>query len=248
LAKCLLNYSNHAARTNRKDQALQFRERAASLFDTLNEDAAFRTTYISVMIRNDQLLVADYRERGQREKAIARLSNILSLNAILLERDKTITRLRADQADTHTRRAELWEQGGKHAEAARDYRAAAEYSTHPNHRDYCSARHVQALVRAGELNKAAEEAGKLKPDDLSHPFPCIELARGWLMIAAQRKKTSDLKDEELKKAVDDALEGAKNAVRAAEKKNWFKEPAHVREFHSQRDFEPLWDMIPRIPE
>src|SRR5262249_44550190 len=153
------------------------RERAAGLFDSLRDDARNRTTYIVVMVDTDMNLANEYIERRQPDKAFDRLNKILALNAVLLARDPQVPRVRAIQANAHTRRAELAENAGRHAEAAQDYRWAIEFSTQQSHSEYCSAKLVQALIRSGDVRRAAETAGKLDVEKFSHPHPCVELAR-----------------------------------------------------------------------
>ena len=44
-----------------------------------------------------------------------------------------------------------------------------------------------------------------------------------------------------------ALDSARAAVRAAQKKGWFRTAEEVRAFHDQKEFEPIWDVFPRDP-
>ena len=117
LAKCLTNYANQLHGTQRTEQSFQCRQRAANLFDSLHEDAKFRVTYVSLMVDSDLILAAEYKRRGNPDKAISRLNSAIALNSILLERDKNIARVKSCHADAHARRAELIEQGGQHAQA-----------------------------------------------------------------------------------------------------------------------------------
>ena len=245
LAKSLLNCANQLFLTDRKDVSFQFRVRAADLFDTLNEDAVYRPTYIFVMVKNDLALAGEYVNRNLPEKALARLNNAITLNSLLLGQDQTIPRTRADHADAHTRRAELHEQAGRHVDAAKDYQAAILYSTHTPHRDYCSARLVLAWARAGDHQRAIAEAQRLNADQFSHPFPCIELARAWLFISKAASDSTQISAEERGNVSTAAIENARKAVLIAEKKNWFRDPENAKKFFEQKEFEPFWDLIPR---
>jgi tetratricopeptide (TPR) repeat protein len=200
------------------------------------------------MVDSDQLLAQEYASRGFPEKAILRLNNAIALNTVLLERDKTQVRFRISHANIHTRRAELSEQIGRHEQAVRDYRLAIEYSTQQSHREYCSTRVVQALVRKGDHRQATELAKKLDPDLLSHPLPCLELARGWLLIAGAGGNAQNVPPKAGEPAAKAALQNARKALLTAQNKGLFHDPQQFQKFHAQKDFEPLWDLIPRQPE
>jgi tetratricopeptide (TPR) repeat protein len=247
LAKCLTNYANQLTKTNRPQNAFKMRERAAGLFDTLNDDARFRATYIPLMVDSDYVLAGFYDKQNSTEKAIARLSNALELNAILLKRDYTPASVKELNADLLTRRAELTQKLARHDQAARDYRAAMEFTTKPPQREYCSARLVQALALSGDLPAAVDLANTLNVAAFSHPYPCLELARSWLLIAKLPNgelgnPVASVRDEITRKA----LENARQAVLAAKDKGLFQNPNEVRIFHSQKDFELVWDLIPRL--
>ncbi|HEV3384526.1 MAG TPA: protein kinase [Gemmata sp.] len=248
LAKCLLNYSNQLIKTDRSEQSFKLKGRAADLFDTLHEDARFRATYVPLMVESDYKLANEYAARGDIAKAITRLNKAIALNGILLERDNMAMRVRAWHADTHTRRAELNDLSGQHNQAARDYRKAIEFSTMQPHGEYCTARLIQALVRSGDRITATAMAKDLNPDNLCHPALCLELARSWLVIFRASGKAPDLNSTERDQASKSALENARKAVQTAQKKGIFKDPKQVRKFHGDQDFEPLWDLVARLPE
>ncbi len=245
LGKCLANYANQLGATVRADQSFHTRERAAQVFDTLREDARYRTTYIDVMINTNLLLEKEYLKREQIEKAIGRLTSTIALNAYLLARDSTVVPHRADHANFHTRRAALEQQIGRYGDAARDYKIGSEYSTEPRHRDYCRAKYALALVHSGNRVAASAFAMKLNPDELAHPHPCVELSRAWLAIAKSAGDDSSLKSDDRQRAVDDALANARTCILVAQKKGWFQTPEEIQKFHGQKEFEPIWDAIPR---
>jgi tetratricopeptide (TPR) repeat protein len=248
LAKCLMNYSHQLTKTERSQQAMQCRERAARLFDTLHDDAAFRATYVPLMVDCDLLLAAEYMNRGEFIKALPRLNSAIEMNSILLELDKTVLHVRANHANAHTRRAEIYEHGNQHAQAARDYQVAISYSTYALHREHCSARLVQALLRSGDTGAASKAAAELNPQDFTFPYPCLELARSWLMISKEVEKTLNLTEEEREQSTKIALENARKSVQTAQQKGLFKDPNQVRSFHAEKLFEPFWDLVPRLPE
>jgi serine/threonine protein kinase/tetratricopeptide (TPR) repeat protein len=245
LGKCLNNYANQLAATWRGDESFRARERAAALFDALRDDARYRPTYLGVMIDTDFKLAGEYTRRGETDKARARWGNAIALNALLLARDPKAVSHRATHANAHTRRAELADQTGRHTDAARDFKLAAEYSTDQRHRDYCSARHALAVARSGNRAAAAEFALKLDPEKLAHPHPCVELARAWLAIAKSAGADSSLDSEEQGRVVEGALTNARNCILVAQKKGWFRTAQELQSFRSQKEFEPIWDIFPR---
>jgi tetratricopeptide (TPR) repeat protein len=248
LAKCLINYSNQLIKTDRPEQSFKLKERAAGLFDTLHEDAVFRATYIPLMVDSDFFLAGEYVARGKIDKAIARLNKAIALNSVLLERDKSVLRVRGSHADAHTLRADLHDKSGQHTQAVRDYRIAIEFSTRQSHREFCLARLVQTLVRSGDQNAATEMATKMNPDALSHPVLCLELARSWLVIFRASENAPQLTPAERHQTASVALQNARKAVQTAQKKGLFQDPNLVRQFHAEKDFVPLWDLVAKVPE
>ncbi len=248
LAKCLANCANQLVATARVEQSAIFRERAASLFDSLHEDAAFRGTYVPFMVEFNLFLVGEYSRRGETEKALTRLNKAIELNSVLLERDNTLTRVRGTHADALTLRAKINEQRGQHAHAVRDYKLAIEFSTKQTHREYCQARLVQALARSGDHTAAKTMAMKLNPDSFSHSVPCVEFARSWLVISRASGTVSPRPPSERDQLAGFALENARKAIQTAKKKGLCQDPNQVRQFHADKDFEPLWDMVARLPE
>jgi tetratricopeptide (TPR) repeat protein len=248
LAKCLFNYANQLHATGRAAAALSARERAAKLFDTLRADARVRTAYIAAMTRNDAILADEYGRRGDWAKAVERLDAVIELNGVLLERNPGSVPLRATQADAHTARAGLAASAGRHADAVLDYREAIRLSTKQSHAEFCSARLVCALVRSGERAEAGAQARTLDPEKFSHPLPCVELARAWLVVAKAESEDAALPLKVREQAVAGALARARAAVLVAQKKGMFRDPSEVRWFHDQKDFEPIWDAIPRAPQ
>lgn len=248
LAKCLTNYANQLAKTGRSEQSLKQRERAAGLFDSLHEDALFRATYVPLMVDCDFILANEYSLRGKPEKAIVRLNKAIALNTILLERDRKSLRARAVHADAHTRRAQLNDESNQPAHAVRDYKIAIDFSTKLPHREYCQTRLIQALVRSGDHNAATAMANTLNPEALSHPVLCVELARGWLVIARASVTAIHLSPEVRNNASEIALQNARKALQIAQKKGLFQDPNLVRQFHAEKEFEPVWDLIARLPE
>ena len=91
-------------------------------------------------------------------------------------------------------------------------------------------------------------ADKQNPDSFSHPYPCVELARSWLLIRKAVGETPNLAPAGARKPRPQRLENAQKCVRAAQKKELFKDPKQVRFFHSQKDLEPLWELVPRMPD
>jgi serine/threonine protein kinase/tetratricopeptide (TPR) repeat protein len=246
LAKCLMNYANQLVATGRASQSLKVRERTIGLFDSLHEDAKFRATYIPTMVDFDLFMAGEYAARGNTQKAITRLNKAIALNSILLERDKTVVRVRGIHADAHTRRAKLNEQNAQHAQAVRDYQIAIEFSTKQSHREYCLARLVQALVHSGDRTAATTTAMNLNPEAFSHPALCLELARSWLVLAKASKNAPHLTQEERDQTAGIALQNAKKAVQCAQKRGLFQDANQVRQFHADQEFELLWDMVPRL--
>jgi tetratricopeptide (TPR) repeat protein len=244
LGKCLANYANQLVATGRRERAFQLRERAAGLFDALRDDARYRTSYIAVMVSVDFLLAAEYTRRREPDRATDRWNKAIALNAVLLERDPRVPKVRADQANAYTRRAELAEQAGRHADAARDYRAAIEYSTHQPHAEYCTAKLAQALARSGDRTAATAAATGLDPEKASHVHPCLELARAWLAIAGSAGTDSRLTPGERERLTATAHRNARDCIAAARKKG-FGTPDDVKWFHAQKEFEPIWDVFPR---
>jgi tetratricopeptide (TPR) repeat protein len=245
LAKCLFNYANQLQATGRAASSLASRERAAKLFDTLRADSHSRTAYIGVMMNNDAILADEYARRREWSRAIDRFDAIVELNGVLREQNPQSVPLRAAQADAYTTRAGFAENANRHADAVRDYREAIRLSTKPSHAEYCSARLVAALVRSGKRVDANTQAAKLDPEKFSHPLPCFELARAWLVVAKAVGDDAAMPSTERDKAVADAVARARAAVLLAQKKGMFRDPSEVRWFHEQKDFEPIWDAIPR---
>jgi tetratricopeptide (TPR) repeat protein/tRNA A-37 threonylcarbamoyl transferase component Bud32 len=245
LAKCLINCSNQLKRTGREELFFEFRQRAAQLFDTLHEDAAFRATYLPVMVDNDFLLASELVRRSQNEEAIHRLSDAIALNSILLARDPAQPRVRGLQADAFTRRAELNDLAERFPQAARDYEHAIEFSTKGSHREYCSAKLVQEHVRAGDWRKARAVAFSLDPRTFSHPVPCLELARAWLMIARVLRENSSFFSFERNPDVEAAVQHAREALLAARERGLFRDPQQADQILGASEFQPLWDLVPR---
>jgi len=245
LAKCLFNYANQLHKTGRGDASLAARERAARIFDALRPDAPVRTAYIPAMVANDQVLAREYARRGELDKAAARLTGVIRANGVLVERNPDAVHPRAVQADAFTARAELAERAGRHADAARDYCEAVRLSTRLSHKEFCSARLVAALARAGSWSEAGKAAAGLDPEAFSHPLPCVELARGWLLLARAAADDDTLPDEERGATVAEARAKARAAVAVASKRGMFADPQQVRWFHAEKDFEPIWDEVPR---
>ena len=248
LAKCLLNYSNQLIKTNRPEQSFKLKERAASLFDTLQEDAQFRATYVPLMVESGYLLANEYIAQSKPEKAMARLNKVIALSTTLLERDNSAFRVQACYADAHTRRAELNDASGQHSQAVRDYQKAIDFSTRQTHREYCLTRLIQAQVRSGDRVNATAMATKLDADNLSHPALCLELARSWLAIFRACGNAPDLESAGRNREGNVALEYARKAVQTAQKKGMLQDPNQVRLFHADKDFAPLWDLVARLPE
>src|SRR5262249_32392152 len=140
----------------------------------------------------------------------------------------------------YTRRAEVLDDMGRYADAARDFREGRRLCTNPAHGDYCAARAFVSLVRAGERAEAQAHAAGLDPDKVAHPFPCAELARGWSLLA----KAAGEDPGEREKVVAAALRGARSALAAAQRKGMFADPSTVCRYRSDPDFEPVWDAIP----
>ncbi len=247
LAKCLVNYSNQLAKTGRSEESFRARQRAAGLFDLLRDDARFRTAYVSVIVQNDMNLVDEYRRRNDTPKAIDRLTKIIDLNGVLVERNPGSVPLRATQANTYTVRADLLGSASKHADAVRDYRAAIQYSTKQSHAEFCSAKVVLALVRAGDRAEAAAAAEKLTPAKFSHAYPCIELARSWLAIAKAAESDQTLTPSDREREAAHAMNRARTCAEIARNKGFAADVNSVRWFHNQKEFEPLWDVFARIP-
>jgi len=104
------------------------------------------------------------------------------------------------------------------------------------------------MIRSGDHNAATIQATNVNPENLSHPIPCLEMARCWLLIARAIGGVPNLSPDERERASNSALQNARKAAQAAQKKGLFNDPNQVRFFHSEKDFEPIWDLVARIPK
>ncbi|HSQ56952.1 MAG TPA: tetratricopeptide repeat protein, partial [Gemmata sp.] len=248
LATCLFNYANQLQKTERAEEARASREHAAKLYDPIRNDARKRTMYIPVIVRNDLLLADASSRRGETGKSIDRLTAAIELNKLVIDRNPTNLGSRAAHADALTARAELLEALGHHAEAAGELRAAISFSTKESHKDYCATKLVCVLVRSGQRAEAMTLAAELDPEKFTPPWLCVECARGWMLIARATANAQSIPPEEKDKTVAMAQTRARAAILAARKKGMFHEADEAKWFLSQKDFEPIWDVVARAKQ
>jgi len=244
LGKALCNYARQLGKTKRPDDSFRTRQRAATLFDTLRGDARFRTNYIAIIIQNDDILADEYAERGERAKAIEQITRGILTNAILLERDPTEVKHRAYQADAHTTRAGLHAAGGRHADAARDFRAAIQFSTKQSHSELCHGRLVVALARSGQREEAEAIASRLKPENITCPPACLELARGCALLAKAVNDDVKLVPVEQAARANAMRHVGCAAINRLKASGAFDDPDFVKWFREQSEFEAYRELVP----
>jgi hypothetical protein len=85
----------------------------------------------------------------------------------------------------------------------------------------------------------------MKPDGLSHPHACVELARAWVAIAKSAMGDASMNAGNRQRTVDEALANGRESILAARKKGWFQTSEDIQKFHGEKEFEPIWDVFPQ---